>query len=32
MNKRLKIDGSEADGSRFVARAMTGYSDNKGKE
>jgi hypothetical protein len=32
MNKRLKIGGGEADGSHFVARAMTGYSNNTGKD
>ena len=31
MHKRLKIGGGEADGSHFVARAMTGYADDTGK-
>ena len=30
MNNRLKIGGGEADGSHFVACAMTGYSNNTG--
>ena len=32
MNKRLKIGGGKADGSCFIARAVTGYSDDTGKD